>query len=85
MAQERQEENPISTLFGVVGALVGFGYGAQFSGGDIFVAFAAALIGLGLGKFVGAIVFRLLLIALMIVGFLIRDQIFSALAETMFQ
>ena len=84
MAHQQQEENPISTLFGVVGTAVGFGYGAHLSEGDLMSALILALIGLGLGKFVGAVVFRLLLIGLVVIGFLIREQIMSTLADALF-
>ena len=83
MASQTEQENPISTLFGVVGAFVGFGYGAQFADGEMITPFIVALLGFGLGKFIGAIVVRLL-IALVILGFVIRDQIMSSITEALF-
>tara|TARA_R100001198_G_C5190199_1_gene183188 strand:- start:336 stop:602 length:267 start_codon:yes stop_codon:yes gene_type:complete len=84
MASQTEQENPISTLFGVVGAFVGFGYGAQFADGEMITPFIVALLGFGLGKFIGAIVVRLILIALVILGFVIRDQIMSSITEALF-
>ncbi|KCZ85213.1 hypothetical protein HAD_06010 [Hyphomonas adhaerens MHS-3] len=84
MANQAAQEDAFATFFSVVGGIVGFGYGAQFSGGELAAPFIVGLIGLVLGRIVGALVFRLILIAMIIIGFLIRDQIFSSLAEAIF-
>lgn len=81
MANQAAQEDAFATIFSIIGGIVGFGYGAQFSDGEWATPFIVGLVGLILGRFIGAVVFRLILVAMVIIGFLIRDQIVSSLAE----
>ena len=75
------EYDQFGKFFGVLGAIAGFCYGAVVTDGNGIAALVLAVIGGVSGVVVGKIVYRVILIALIIVGFLIRQQIFNAIGN----
>ena len=79
---EPGDDNPLAGLFGLIGAFVGFGYGAQISGEEPVVAIIGLFAGIFLGYVVAEIAVRLILIALLIIMILARQAFFEAIADT---
>ena len=76
MSKKHDSGAPLGGWFGTIGAFVGFGYGASIADG------VGALIGLVLGAWLGLvienIIFRLIVIALLVLEFVFRRAIFEA-------
>ena len=77
-------EHPFGGFFGVIGGLTGFGYGAYVTDGQVIAALIIALIGAGLGLIVEHVVFRLIVVALFVLGFVIRQEIWGAISSGVF-
>lgn len=77
----QSEYDQFAKLFGVLGAITGLGYGAVMSDGNGIFALVLAVIGGSVGTAVGKLAYRLIMIGLLILGVLIRHQIFEALGK----
>lgn len=78
---EDREHDQFAKFFGVLGAIVGFCYGATVSDGNGAVALVAAAICGVLGLAVGSVVYRVVIIGLIVLGFLIRQEIFRGIGS----
>ncbi len=75
----KHESDQFGTFFGVIGAITGFGYGAVITEGDGIASLIMAVIGGISGVAIGKVVYRVILIGLIILGFFLRQQIFAAI------
>lgn len=86
MSKEK-EPNPIVKLFGFIGMVVGGGYGALIGANaddyaaQLIVFFVCAFGGAALGTLVGNVVFRLIIIALLIIQFMFRQAFIDVFRE----
>ena len=78
---DNREHDQFSKFFGVMGAIIGFCYGAAISDGEGSVAIVGAIICGIMGVAIGSLVYRVIMVGLVILGILIRHQIFSALGK----
>ena len=78
-SKSNSSDAPLGGIFSVIGLFVGGGYGYSLSEGDLGAALVVALIGAFLGAVVEHVVFRLIIIAMVIVGFLMRQALFDAI------
>ena len=78
---ENREHDQFSQFFGVLGAVVGFFYGAAVSNGEWAAALFGALIFGGIGLLVGSVVYRVLVFGFFVLGIFIRHEIFEAVGK----
>jgi len=78
---DTREHDQFANFFGVLGAIIGFVYGATVSNGEFMVALIGAVICGVLGRFLGSVVYRIILVALFILGILIRQKIAAAIGS----
>lgn len=78
---DKQEHDQVANFFAVLGAIIGFCYGATISNGEFVAALIGAVICGILGRVVGSVVYRVIMIALFILGILIRHKIAEAIGS----
>jgi hypothetical protein len=76
-----KEHDQFSKFFGVMGAIIGFFYGATISDGEGGAAIIGAIICGVMGVVIGSVVYRVIMVGLIILGILIRHQIFAAVGK----
>ena len=79
MAKQASTPHPFGGWFGTLGGFAGFGYGAYLTDGAWGPALFLAVIGAAVGIIVEHIVARVLIVGLFFLGFVIREEIISAL------
>jgi outer membrane lipoprotein SlyB len=78
---DQREHDQFANFFAALGAFIGFCYGAAISNGEFIAALIGAVICGVLGRVVGSIVYRIILVALLILGIFIRHKIAEAIGS----
>lgn len=78
---DNREHDQFSKFFGVMGAILGFCYGATISNGEGGVAIIGAIICGIMGVVIGSVVYRVIMVGLIILGIVIRREIFEAIGK----
>lgn len=76
-----QEQDQFAKFFGVVGAILGFCYGAAASNGSWGGALVGAVVCWLLGVFFGTVLYRVVMVGFILLGIFIRHEIFVAIGK----